>query len=90
MATLEYWFTKTKSFKLMDTAQSETQQPILVIPAKSFKQLLQHDESRTELLQLLVQMRNRLLFASGTFVHFTNNTSIGNTWWPGGEATTVC
>ena len=61
---LEDCFTKTKSYKLMETAQSDLQQPILVTPAMSFKQSQWYDELRTKLRQLLVQMRNSLLCSS--------------------------
>ena len=61
---LQYWFTKTKSFKLKEAARTATMPPILVTPAMSFPHSLRYDELQNKLRQLLVQMWNSRLCAA--------------------------
>jgi hypothetical protein len=61
---LQYWFTKTKSFKLKEAASTATMPPILVTPAMSFHHSSRYDELQNKLRQLLVQMRNSRLCAA--------------------------
>ena len=93
---LQYWSTKTKSYKLMDTSQYETKVPILVTPLVFFcKNSFLYDELRTILGQLLVLMKNRLMCTSAQTClrHidvFSKQSRKYKRATLGGEATPVC
>jgi hypothetical protein len=61
---LSYWFTKTKTHRLMINETTDDLPLIMVTPAMFFKQSSRSTELRSKLLQLLVQLRNSRLNAS--------------------------